>query len=66
MTHGTNVNNLYVFLSHHKKIATIRIPVGSDTEISFTYESSWVEEGYTNRQVQDISGAGASAVTLWK
>ena len=46
MIHGTNVNNLYVFLSHHKKIATISIPVGSDTEISFTYESSWVEEGF--------------------
>ena len=46
MTHGTNVNNLYVFLSHHKKIATISIPVGSDTEISLTYESSWVEEGF--------------------
>mgnify|MGYP003651571622 CR=1 FL=1 len=46
MTNGTNVNNLYVFIGHHKKIATISIPVGSDTDISLTYEPSWVEEGF--------------------
>jgi len=46
MGNGTNVNNLYVFIGHHKKIATISIPVGSDTDISLTYEPSWVEEGF--------------------
>ena len=46
MSNGTNVNNLYVFIGHHKKIATISIPVGSDTDISLTYEPSWVEEGF--------------------
>jgi len=28
------------------KLATISIPEGSDTDISLTYESSWVEEGF--------------------
>ncbi|WP_245825405.1 hypothetical protein [Pseudocolwellia agarivorans] len=46
MTIGTNVNNLYVFIGLHKKIATISIPVGSDTDISLTYEPEWVEEGF--------------------
>jgi len=46
MTNGTNVNNLYVFIGHHKKIATISIPVGSDIDISLTYEPSWVNEGF--------------------
>ena len=30
------------------------------------YAKLMVEDGYTNKQVQDISGAGASAVTRWK
>ena len=46
MTSGINVNNLYVFIGHHKKIATISIPVGSDTDISLTYEPSWVDKGF--------------------
>lgn len=46
MTIGTNVNGLHVFIGHHKKIATISIPVGSDTDISLIYEPSWVEEGF--------------------
>lgn len=46
MTIGINVNALHVFIGHHKKIATISIPVGSDSEISLIYESSWVEEGF--------------------
>ena len=28
--------------------------------------NTMVEKGYTNKQVQDISGGGASAVTRWK
>jgi serine/threonine-protein kinase HipA len=46
MTIGTNVNGLHVFIGHHKKIATISIPVGSETDISLTYEPSWVKEGF--------------------
>ena len=30
------------------------------------YAKLMVEEGYTNKQVQDISGAGDSAVSRWK
>jgi len=51
MKNGTNINHLsvnglHVFIGHHQKIATISIPVGSETEISLTYESSWVQEGF--------------------
>ncbi|WP_114324970.1 HipA domain-containing protein [Candidatus Colwellia aromaticivorans] len=46
MTNGTNVNALHVFIGHHNKIATISIPVGSETDISLIYEPSWVEEGF--------------------
>jgi len=46
MRSGINDNNLYVFIGHHKKIATICIPVGSETDISFIYEPSWIEEGF--------------------
>ena len=47
MSRGINVNNLYVFIGHHKKIATISIPVGSDTDITLTYEPSWIDEGFS-------------------
>lgn len=47
MSSGIKVNNLYVFIGHHKKIATISIPVGSDTDISLTYEPSWIDEGFS-------------------
>ena len=46
MTNGTNANGLHVFIGHHKKIATISIPIGSETDISLTYMPSWVEEGF--------------------
>lgn len=45
-TNNERVNSLDVFIGHHKKIATITIPVGSDIELSLTYESSWVKEGF--------------------
>ena len=41
-------------------------------KISFTpeqrldYAKLMVDEGYSNKQVMEISGAGASAVTRWK
>jgi len=46
MMNGINLNSLYVFIGHNKKIATISIPIGSETDISLTYESSWIEEGF--------------------
>ena len=56
MTSGINVNNLYVFIGHHKKIATVSIPVGSDTDISLTYEPSWVEEGFAISPYLPLNG----------
>jgi len=49
MTCGSNIQSqigLNVFIGHDKKIATISIPVGSETEISLVYEPSWVQEGF--------------------
>lgn len=51
MTNGTKINSLgvsslHVFIGHHKRIATISIPVGSETEISLTYVPSWIGEGF--------------------
>ena len=46
MTSGINVNKLNVFIGHHKKIATISIPVNTDTDISLTYEPSWLDKGF--------------------
>lgn len=56
MTIGTKVNNLYVFIGHHKKVATISIPVGSDTAISLTYEPSWVKEGFAISPYLPVDG----------
>jgi len=42
------------------------------TKIIFTaeqrldYAKLMVDEGYTNKQVRELSGAGASAITRWK
>ncbi len=46
MTNGTNTHSLQVFIGHHKKIATISMPIGSETDILLTYEPSWIEEGF--------------------
>ena len=49
MTNGTNMQSqsyLDVFIGHDKKIATISIPAGSETDISFVYEASWIEAGF--------------------
>ena len=46
MTSGINVNKLNVFIGHHKKIATISIPINTDTDISLTYEPSWIDKGF--------------------
>ncbi|MEW6997259.1 HipA domain-containing protein [Colwelliaceae bacterium BS250] len=47
MATGSNGNNtLTIHLGHELKIASISIPVGSDTEISLVYEPKWVKEGF--------------------
>lgn len=43
---GTNLNTLDVYIGHARKIATISIPVGSETELTLTYEPDWVNEGF--------------------
>jgi len=41
-----NTNTLNVYIGGQKKVATITLPVGSETEISLTYEPSWITEGF--------------------
>lgn len=41
-----NINTLDVYIGSQKKVASISIPVGSETEISLTYEPSWITEGF--------------------
>ena len=43
---GSDFHRLDVFIGSDRKIATIAIPVGSDTEISWIYESSWMKDGF--------------------
>ena len=43
---GTDLNTLQVYLGHTRKIATITLPVGSETELTLTYESDWIKEGF--------------------
>jgi serine/threonine-protein kinase HipA len=56
MTHGTRIkatkaketstHSLDVYLGHHKKIATITLPVGSETDIALMYDPSWINNGF--------------------
>jgi len=43
---GTNHSNLHIFIGNDRKIATITIPIGSETELSLTYEQDWIKEGF--------------------
>jgi serine/threonine-protein kinase HipA len=43
---GSDFHRLDVFIGSDRKIATIAIPVGSDTEISWVYELSWLKDGF--------------------
>ena len=43
---GSDFHQLDVFIGSDRKIATITIPVGSDTEISWVYEPSWLKDGF--------------------
>ena len=40
---GTNFNILNVYIGHARHIATISIPVGSETELTLTYEPDWIK-----------------------
>ncbi|AWB68621.1 HIPA protein [Saccharobesus litoralis] len=43
---GTDLNTLFVYIGHSRKIATITLPVTSETELSFTYDPDWIKEGF--------------------
>ena len=43
---GTDLNTLNVYIGHGRKIAIITIPVGSETELTLTYEPDWIKEGF--------------------
>lgn len=43
---GTNFNILNVYIGHARHIATISIPVGSETELTLIYEPNWIKEGF--------------------
>lgn len=46
MMTGTDLNTLHVYIGHTRKIAVITIPVGSETELTLTYEPDWIKEGF--------------------
>jgi len=61
MMSGTNiknvsVNSLHVFIGCDKKIATISIPVGSESEILLTYEASWIKAGFAISPYLPLNG----------
>lgn len=43
---GTNLNTLQVYIGHKRKIATLTIPIGSESDLSLTYEPDWIENGF--------------------
>ena len=43
---GTDLNTLNVYIGHGRRIAAITIPVGSETELTLTYEPGWIKEGF--------------------
>tara|TARA_E500000081_G_C6135564_1_gene356449 strand:+ start:1136 stop:2533 length:1398 start_codon:yes stop_codon:yes gene_type:complete len=43
---GTDRNTLNVYIGHDRKIAAIAIPVGSETELTLTYNHDWIREGF--------------------
>lgn len=46
MNSGTKTTRLDVFIGQSQKVAEITLAVGSENEISFTYEANWVNEGF--------------------
>lgn len=53
---GTDLNTLHVYIGHTRKIAVITIPVGSETELTLTYEPDWVKEGFAISPQLPVSG----------
>lgn len=43
---GTDLNTLNVYIGHDRRIAAITIPVGSETELTLTYEPDWIKKGF--------------------
>ncbi len=46
MSSGINSNGLDVFIGQSQKVAEITLEIGSENEISFTYETKWINEGF--------------------
>lgn len=43
---GTDLNTLNVYIGETRKVAAITIPVGSETELTLTYDPEWIKEGF--------------------
>ena len=43
---GSDLNTLNVYIGHDRRIAEITIPVGSETQLTLTYEPDWIKEGF--------------------
>ncbi|XOV79774.1 MAG: HipA domain-containing protein [Aestuariibacter sp.] len=56
MMTGTRLNSLDVNIGHKRKIATLLLPVNSENELSFVYESDWIEEGFAISPHLPLSG----------
>ena len=46
MSSGTKINSLDVFIGHTQKIGEITLNIGSENEISFSYEPGWINKGF--------------------
>lgn len=46
MSSGINTSSLDVFIGHSEKVAEITLAIGSENEISFTYETKWINDGF--------------------
>ena len=56
MTSGSNTNQLKVLLGNQRVIATLTLPVGSETELMLTYEPDWVIDGFAISPHLPLSG----------
>ncbi|MEJ2913792.1 HipA domain-containing protein [Pseudoalteromonas sp. C12FD-1] len=46
MSSGINTSSLDVFIGQSEKVAEITLAIGSENEISFTYETKWINDGF--------------------
>lgn len=56
MTNGSNEHQLSVLLGNNKVIATLTLPVGSETGLMLTYEADWVNDGFAISPHLPLSG----------